>query len=52
MEYVISIAKKYNHAWTHYRDPHNRGIRGAKPVLGIFVINEEGKLRFRKISRQ
>ena len=51
MEYVISIAKRYNHARTHYRDPRNRGIKGAKPVLGIYVINEEGKLRFRKISR-
>ena len=51
MEYVISIAKRYNHARTHYKDPRNRGIRGAKRVLGIYVINEEGKLRFRKISR-
>ena len=51
MEYVISIAKRYNHARTHYKDPRNRGIKGAKPVLGIYVINEEGKLRFRKISK-
>ena len=51
MEYVISIAKRYNHARTHYRDPRNRGVKGAKRVLGIYVINEEGKLRFRKISR-
>ena len=51
MEYVISIAKRYNHARTHYKDPRNRGVRGAKRVLGIYVINEEGKLRFRKISR-
>ena len=51
MEYVISIAKRYNHARTHYRDPRNRGIKGAKRVLGIYVINEDGKLRFRKISR-
>lgn len=51
MEYVISIAKRYNHARTHYRDPRNRGINGAKPVLGIYVIDENGKLRFRKISR-
>ena len=51
MEYVISIAKRYNHARTHYKDPRNRGINGAKPVLGLYVINGEGKLRFRKISR-
>lgn len=51
MEYVISIAKRYNHAKTHYKDPRNRGIKGAKSVLGIYVINENGKLRFRKISR-
>lgn len=51
MEYVISIAKRYNHARTHYRDPRNRGIKGAKPVLGIFVMDEDGRLRFRKISR-
>ena len=51
MEYVISIAKRYNHARTHYRDPRNRGIKGAKPVLGIYFLNEDGKLRFRKISR-
>ncbi len=51
MEYVISIAKRYNHARTHYRDPRNRGIKGAKPVIGIYFINEDGKLRFRKISR-
>lgn len=51
MEYVISIAKRYNHARTHYVDPRNRGTRGAKPVLGIYVINEEGKLQFRRISR-
>ena len=51
MEYVISIAKRYNHARTHYADPRNRGIKGAKPVLGIYFINDEGKLRFRKISR-
>jgi hypothetical protein len=51
MEYVISIAKRYNHARTHYRDPRNRGINGAKPVLGVYVIDENGKLRFRKISR-
>src|SRR5574337_548179 len=51
MEYVISIAKRYNHARTHYRDPRNRGIKGAKPVLGIYYYTEEGKLRFRKISR-
>lgn len=51
MEYVISIAKRYNHARTHYRDPRNRGINGAKPVLGIYVINEDGKLQFRKISK-
>jgi len=50
MEYVISIAKRYNHARTHYKDPRNRGINGAKPVLGIYVINEDGKLQFRKIS--
>lgn len=50
-EYVISIAKRYNHARTHYRDPRNRGIKGAKPVLGIYFFNEDGKLRFRKISR-
>lgn len=51
MEYVISIAKRYNHARTHYKDPRNRGTKGAKSVLGIYVINEDGKLRFRKISR-
>jgi hypothetical protein len=51
MEYVISIAKRYNHARTHYKDPRNRGIKGAKRVLGIYVINEDGKLQFRKISR-
>jgi len=51
MEYVISIAKRYNHARTHYKDPRNRGIKGAKPVLGIFYYTEEGKLRFRKISK-
>ncbi len=51
MEYVISIAKRYNHARTHYRDPHNRGIKGAKPVLGIYVMDEYGTLHFRKISR-
>lgn len=51
MEYIISIAKRYNHARTHYKDPRNRGIKGAKPVLGIYFINEDGKLRFRKISR-
>lgn len=51
MEYVISIAKRYNHARTHYKDPRNRGIKGAKPVLGIYYLNEEMKLRFRKISR-
>ena len=51
MEYVISIAKRYNHARTHYRDPRNRGVKGAKRVLGIYVIGEDGKLRFRKISR-
>ena len=51
MEYVISIAKRYNHARTHYRDSRNRGINGAKRVLGIYVINEDGKLEFRKISR-
>ena len=51
MEYVISIAKRYNHAKTHYKDPRNRGIKGAKPVLGIYLINESGKLQFRKISR-
>ena len=51
IEYVISIAKRYNHARTHYKDPRNRGVKGAKPVLGIYFINEEGKLRFRKISR-
>ena len=51
MEYVISIAKRYNHARTHYKDPRNRGIKGAKRVLGIYVINENGNLRFRKISR-
>ncbi len=50
MEYVISIAKRYNHARTHYKDPRNRGVNGAKRVLGIYVINEDGKLRFRKIS--
>ena len=51
MEYVISIAKRYNHARTHYKDPRNRGVKGAKRVLGIYVINEDGKLEFRKISR-
>lgn len=51
MEYVISIAKRYNHARTHYKDPRNRGIKGAKPVLGIYYITEDWKLRFRKISR-
>ena len=51
MEYVISIAKRYNHARTHYKDPRNRGIKGGKRVLGIYVINEDGKLQFRKISR-
>ena len=51
MEYVISIAKKYNHAKTHYKDPRNRGSKGAKPVFGIYYLNEEMKLRFRKISR-
>ena len=51
MERVISIAKRYNHARTHYKDPRNRGIKDAKPVLGIYIINEDGKLRFRKISR-
>lgn len=51
MEYVISIAKRYNHARTHYKDPRNRGSKGAKPVLGIYYLNEEMKLRFRKISR-
>ena len=51
MEYVISIAKRYNHAKTHYKDPRNRGIKGAKSVLGIYFITDEGKLRFRKISR-
>ena len=51
MEYVISIAKRYNHARTHYKDPRNRGAKGAKRVLGIYVINEDGKLRFRKISK-
>ena len=50
MEYIISIAKRYNHARTHYKDPRNRGVRGAKPVLGIYSIDEDGKLRFRKIS--
>jgi len=50
MEYVISIAKRYNHARTHYKDPRNRGIKGGKRVLGIYVINEDGKLEFRKIS--
>ena len=42
MEYVISIAKRYNHARTHYKDPRNRGIKGAKPVLGVYVIDEFG----------
>jgi hypothetical protein len=51
MEYVISIAKRYNHARTHYKDPRNRGIKGAKPVLGIFFLDEYEKLHFRKISR-
>ena len=51
MEYVISIAKRYNHARTHYRDPRNRGIKGAKPVLGIYIIDENWNLRFKKISR-
>jgi DNA-directed RNA polymerase subunit RPC12/RpoP len=51
MEYVISIAKRYNHARTHYKDPRNRGIKGAKPVLGIYYFNEDGKLRFREVSR-
>jgi len=51
MEYVISIAKRYNHARTHYKDPRNRGIKGAKPVLGIYYLTEDWKLRFRKISR-
>ena len=51
MEYVISIAKRFNHARTHYKDPRNRGINGAKPVLGVYVLDENGKLRFRKISR-
>lgn len=50
MEYVISIARRYNHARTHYKDPRNRGIRGAKRILGIYVLDEEGKLQFRKIS--
>src|SRR2546422_9217021 len=50
MEYVISIAKRYNHARTHYKDPRNRGIRGAKRVLGIFTIDEFGTIRFKKIS--
>ncbi len=52
MEYVISIAKRYNHTRTHYRDPRNRGIKAAKRVLGIYVINEDRKLQFRKISKQ
>lgn len=51
MEYVISIAKRYNHARTHYRDPRNRGIKGAKPVLGVYIIDENWNLRFKKISR-
>ena len=50
MEYVISIAKRYNHARTHYKDPRNRGIKGAKPVIGIYYLNEDLKLRFKKIS--
>ncbi len=33
------------------QDPRNREIKGAKPVLGIYYLNEEMKLRFRKISR-
>ena len=51
LEYVISIAKRYNHARTHYKNPRNRGSKGAKPILGIYYLNEEMKLRFRKISR-
>ena len=51
MEYIISIAKRYNHARTHYKDPRNRGIKGAKRVLGIYYLNDDLKLRFRKISR-
>jgi hypothetical protein len=50
MIYVISIAKRYNHARTHYKDPRNRGIKGAKPVLGIYYYTEELKFQFRKIS--
>lgn len=51
MEYVISIAKRYNHARTHYKDPRNRGIKGAKPVLGVYVLDEDWNLRFKKISK-
>jgi hypothetical protein len=51
MEYVISIAKRYNHARTITRILVVRGIKGAKPVLGIYYLTEEGKLRFRKIFR-
>ena len=51
MEYVISIAKRYNHARTHYKDPRNRGIKGAKPVLGVYLFDENDKLQFRKISK-
>jgi len=50
MEYVISIAKRYNHARTHYADPRNRGIKGAKPVLGVYIVDEDWNLRFKKIS--
>jgi hypothetical protein len=48
---VISIGKRYNHAKTHYKNPRNRGIKGAKPVLGIYYLDDEMKLRFKKISR-
>jgi len=51
MIYVISIAKRYNHARIHYKDPRNRGIKGAKPVLGIYYLTEDWKLRFKNLSR-
>ena len=36
---------------THNKDPRNRGIKCAKPVLGIYYLTHDWKLRFRKISR-
>ena len=43
MEYVISIAKRYNHTSTHYSDPRDQGITDAKCVPGIYIINKDGK---------